>query len=350
MTFDTYRRVRRIDQATDLDRSNWAELGAVEFDQIVYGSGGHLTPEPIMFGRAFDSPPILTYSGNSLVFETAYGTLSPIVFIDTARQSFLTIGVAEWIIDPQGMYVGANLWYKIDADTEHLPSPIDVTPLPGVAEKIVLDRSDAGFLDSPDNSSTNFSTSLELIIKWAPNDWTDIRQVFCSAHDGGFETGYRWQMGPLEASNFFWWSGGVLRGSAVLGPEDPNKDWVPIVDDGVPVYMRLTFDASGGQTTINHYDRRLSTDPWRLILNHVQGSAFAINPTSGHPMRVGGDSSPAAGYIDGDLYFIQFFDAEGGTLKAEVRASDFEIGDKEGDSAADFSGRVWTLRNGGLVV
>lgn len=121
MTFDTYRRVRRVDHATDLDRATWADLEAVEFDQIVYCSGGHLTPEPIMFGTAFDGPPILTYSGNSLVFETAYGTLSPVTTIDAKRQSFLTIGIAEWIIDAQDMYVGANLWYKIDADTIHFP-------------------------------------------------------------------------------------------------------------------------------------------------------------------------------------------------------------------------------------
>lgn len=229
-----------------------------------------------------------------------------------------------------------------------VPAVVPVNP--DVAEKIVLRSSDVGFIDAPDNSTTNFTTSCELIIKWAPNDWDDIRQVFCSAHDGGFETGYRWQMGPLAASNFFWWSGGSLFGSAVLGAEDPNKDWVPIVDNGAVIYMRLTFDASGGSTTINHYERRLATDPWTLIFSDVRGTEEPIDPTSSHPMRVGGDSSPAAGYIDGDLYFMQFFDAEGGTLKSEVQASMFQVGDGAGDTAADFAGRVWTLNGAGISV
>jgi len=221
---------------------------------------------------------------------------------------------------------------------------------PNLAEKIVLRSQDAGFVEAPDNGTTNFTTSLELIIKWAPNDWGDLRQVFASAHDGGFETGYRWQMGVFPSSNFFWWSGGSLFGSTVLGSEDPDKDWVPIVSNGVVIYQRLTFDVSGGNTTINHYERRLATDPWTLVFSDVRGTEEPIDPTSSHPMRVGGDSAPASGYMDGDLYFIQFFDADGGTLKSEVQASSFQIGDGAGDTAADFAGRVWTLNGAGISV
>ncbi len=58
----TYRELRRSTKATELDRGTWAEVTKVTFDVLVKGVGEYLTPEPVWFGEAFDTPPFFTYS------------------------------------------------------------------------------------------------------------------------------------------------------------------------------------------------------------------------------------------------------------------------------------------------
>ncbi len=222
-----------------------------------------------------------------------------------------------------------------------------ITPIvadPNVAQKIILQASDLGFVSTPAHSDFNFGSSLELIMRYAPNDWTTIRTPYCSKFDGGLETGYRWQMGVISPAKpqFFWYSDNVFFSSEV-------DNWIPIVANGEDQYLRLTFDASGGQTVIKHWDSH-SGQTWRLIHQDTLGTEEPIDATAGVEMRVGGDSNAVSGFIDGDLFFFQFYDAEGGTLKAEVQASSFTIGDGVGDSAADLSGKVWTLVGTNIAV
>ncbi len=231
-----------------------------------------------------------------------------------------------------------------------VPAP-EVPTNPALVERIVIDSIDfvpgddvflGGFLDTAVHSDFEFTTSFEFIIKWAPNDWSHTPQAFCSSEFKAGDTGYRWGMGPTATPNFYWWSGGTLFDSTV-------PTYVPIVANGVPFYQRLTFDVSGGSTTINHYDRRATTDPWRLLFNDVRGTEEPIDPLTYDSMRVGGETTPIEGFIDGDLYFIQFYDAEGGTLLAEMQASSFTTGDGQNATAADFSGKAWKI-NGVLTM
>lgn len=61
---------------------------------------GELISGPYWFGRAFDAPPFFTFSA-TLLSEAVEGPFH------------ITVGVAEWHLDEQGMYVGATLWYKV---------------------------------------------------------------------------------------------------------------------------------------------------------------------------------------------------------------------------------------------
>jgi len=123
---------------TRLDIGLWPELEKITYDFVVLGSG-EADAGPFMFGWAFDAPPIFAYSTFSLNFGIVgdltryeielnfeglhlqgYGNIFDIparVFPDTVMLHdnaqdvpILTIGVAEWLLDERGMYVGANLW------------------------------------------------------------------------------------------------------------------------------------------------------------------------------------------------------------------------------------------------
>ncbi len=116
-----YRQVRTNRTATELSRETEAAYGALEYQQIVFCQGEHLTPEPVKFGRAFDAPPFFTYSGivrqPRVVSFTEPGDSGDPPFTGYMI-SHLTIGVAEWIRDEQNMYIGAHLWYKMAVKTE----------------------------------------------------------------------------------------------------------------------------------------------------------------------------------------------------------------------------------------
>lgn len=57
-----YDRVLRAERNREIDRATWSEWNRLEYQQVVYGPGEWLTPEPVMFGRAFESPPYFTFS------------------------------------------------------------------------------------------------------------------------------------------------------------------------------------------------------------------------------------------------------------------------------------------------
>lgn len=90
------RSVRRAEQAKQLDRDTWADLDQVGFRFEVVGDGEAIAG-PFYFGRAFDAPPIFSFSA---VVKPGSAAAAPQI----------TIGVSEWIIDEQDMYVGAYLW------------------------------------------------------------------------------------------------------------------------------------------------------------------------------------------------------------------------------------------------
>lgn len=82
------------------------------------GTAVHQTHPTTM--EIFDSPDRFTKEGNFNMF-TAYAPVDAPAFtaLDGANPTaffigHLTIGVSEWIQDSHGMYIGANLWYKMD--------------------------------------------------------------------------------------------------------------------------------------------------------------------------------------------------------------------------------------------
>lgn len=90
-----HRNLRREERRSALDRNQWADLDRIDYALTAEGMGQAFSG-PYLFGRAFDAPPYFTFSSVSTLPHP------------------ITVGVAEWIQDEQGMYVGANLWYRND--------------------------------------------------------------------------------------------------------------------------------------------------------------------------------------------------------------------------------------------
>ncbi len=106
-----YPEIRTNDTIRRLSRETEAGFTRSEYQQVVYCAGEANPTEPIWFGRAYDRPPFFTYSA---VAKNNEVVVTPFPCGDvTDRAAGMTIGVAEWIRDPQGMYVGAHLWYKV---------------------------------------------------------------------------------------------------------------------------------------------------------------------------------------------------------------------------------------------
>ena len=95
-----FRSVRRADELQRLEIDTWPDLDKIRFEFAVRGKGQGIIG-PMIFGRAYDSPPFFSHS---IVAEAFY---------QSGPQ--LTIGVADWIRDEQGHYVGANLWVRLDS-------------------------------------------------------------------------------------------------------------------------------------------------------------------------------------------------------------------------------------------
>lgn len=90
-----------IQKRIELDRETWAGLDKIDYHILVEGRGEAIVG-PFYFGRAFDAPPFFTFS--AVATNNNPGVASQ-----------LTVGVDEWIIDDQEMYVGAYLWFAFDS-------------------------------------------------------------------------------------------------------------------------------------------------------------------------------------------------------------------------------------------
>lgn len=80
---------------------------------------GVITVSPNFVGELWDSPSIASDQGD-FVYRSSYASEAAPVFgaFDLTQETVyfvghLTVGVTEWIQDQQGMYIGANLWYKM---------------------------------------------------------------------------------------------------------------------------------------------------------------------------------------------------------------------------------------------
>lgn len=99
----------------DIDRRTWAEYDRIQFEQTVRGTGEHLMPEPIYFGRAYSKPPTFAYS---MVGTQTDRNVVPMVYIPSRAFGNYTLsdgrpnsslGINVYAYDPgfevQGMYV-----------------------------------------------------------------------------------------------------------------------------------------------------------------------------------------------------------------------------------------------------
>ncbi len=97
---------RQAAKQTEVDLETWAGLDKIKYEFDVTGTGEGIWG-PVYFGRAYDSPPFFTHSGVAVTgFESG---------------PRFTVGVSEWIRDEQDMYVGANLWVRLDSTFANEP-------------------------------------------------------------------------------------------------------------------------------------------------------------------------------------------------------------------------------------
>ncbi len=106
-----YKEVRTNDTIRRLAQEAEAGFSRSEYQQVVYCAGEANPTEPVWFGRAYDRPPFFSFSAVAKNFEVTT-TANPCGDI-TDKAAGMTVGVAEWVRDAQGMYVGAHLWYKV---------------------------------------------------------------------------------------------------------------------------------------------------------------------------------------------------------------------------------------------
>ena len=111
----TYRPIRKSVQAQKLDRETWVSPLRTQYSSRVIGRGEYLT-DPIYFGRAYEDPP--KFDWYAAIIESYDGAAAfPVV-------PEMTVGVAEWLKDSLGAYVGARVWIKIPCSTESLATCI----------------------------------------------------------------------------------------------------------------------------------------------------------------------------------------------------------------------------------
>lgn len=111
----TYRPIRKSVQAQKLDRETWVSPLRTEYVSRVVGRGEYLTA-PMYFGRAYEDPP--KFDWYAAIIESYDGTAAFPVCPE------MTVGVAEWLQDALGAYVGARVWIKIPCSAESLATCI----------------------------------------------------------------------------------------------------------------------------------------------------------------------------------------------------------------------------------
>lgn len=93
-----------------VDRESWPELDRVDFVTRVRGSCWAVFG-PYWFGRAFEDPPVFTYGlVPRLVAEEDLANNN----LDDPFTTFaFTCGIERWLLDPKGVYLGANVWFAV---------------------------------------------------------------------------------------------------------------------------------------------------------------------------------------------------------------------------------------------
>lgn len=157
----TPRSLRRADTKNRLDVASWSALDSVRFMLRTVGSG-EVIGGPFYFGRAFDLPPFFTFSAVAQTLGIGSGPQ-------------LTVGVAEWIVDEQGMYVGANMWFKLSHINPCLPSAFYGT------QAISDPGFEGGFVRGPDNGELPIITGTPMVsghqIVWPSTYPSVVEQV-----------------------------------------------------------------------------------------------------------------------------------------------------------------------------
>lgn len=114
-----YGKVRTNDTIVRLSEGTEAGIARSEFQQVLFCTGEAVSEEPIMFGRAYELPPYFTYSSivknNEIILVETDCDDPDLAAAETRRVTGATVGIASWVRDEQGMYIGANMWYRVDA-------------------------------------------------------------------------------------------------------------------------------------------------------------------------------------------------------------------------------------------
>lgn len=115
MTIQGYTKVRKAEQARQLDRDTWAGQSLLVFAYDTIGSGV-IETELLDFGMVFEGPPFFSYGAEIHPAESLVDGDFPEV----------TAGVREWHLNEhvgdsraQRWYLGAYLWINVRSSTAY---------------------------------------------------------------------------------------------------------------------------------------------------------------------------------------------------------------------------------------
>ena len=239
--------ISHTDKQQESDRQGWADITDLAYKVHVTGCGEALEG-PYYFGRVYEAPPTFTWSG---VPSQATGGMTTVI-------PLLTVGVAEWITDDFGMYVGAYLWFKVkdQAGTDGCDAIVCVMA-PDGAESIRWSIStenefQLGPIDSSIGENLLDDPSFEAY-PWADNPPLDAFPVMNMNYTGSptNSTGLAW----LDGSETYDWT-------QMLPVVEPPGWYHPYSDiDDIRHWKISTEDPRSG----THHAKWTSVDGWGRV-------------------------------------------------------------------------------------
>lgn len=200
------------------------------------------------------------------------------------------------------------------------------------------------YVSTPDHADFDITDELEIRARLALDDWGgNTVEAILGQDGGGSNISYRMYITETAGVAFLaitWWEGAIQHIFAST-PSDPITAL-----DGQAWWLRSRVISTGTDTDI-FLEESATEGPWTLL--EAPSVGHDTSPYRASTAEVaGGARSATLWNMDGNLYQIKVLDT--GVLAAHFNAADFDLGDSDGATAVDATGKTWTIHGAGSEI
>jgi hypothetical protein len=182
----------------------------------------------------------------------------------------------------------------------------------GLAGVLYLPGVSGNYAVSGDTSALDIVGNIDIRVKVALDDWTPVASATLMAKsvDSDNQTSWRFTLKGTGLPEFRWTTDGA--GATLV---TANATAAPVVDNGDPLWVRVTLDVDNGAggNDVVFYTSSDGTSWTQLGTTVTTGTATSIHSGTA-PLEIGSRNAGVADLLIGKIYEAQIYDGIAGTL------------------------------------